>query len=91
MQQVPDTMPCEVLADVHVVTTRHFLDHSPDLVYCHSWLTNRNSFVHGLLGDLCHLQLDRLFRLPVEDCQVIISMIAIYISRDINVNFVTQV
>jgi hypothetical protein len=91
MKQMPDTMTCEVFANVHIVTIRYFLDCSSDLIQRHSWLTNSNSLIHSFLGYFSNLQLYRIFRLPVEDCQIVISVITIYVGCDINVYLVAKV
>lgn len=91
VKEVADSVSTKALADLHTVSRCNTFDNLSDFVELNSRTADRYRLVECLLGTFNYFKLNLLFRLPVEDSQVVVPVISIDVARDINVYLVSKI
>lgn len=84
------TMTCELLAHTHIVLIGHLLDFFANQIQGNSRLADRNCLVESLLSHLCNLQFYFLFRLTIEDCQIVVTVVTVDVDSDVNIELISE-
>lgn len=86
---MPYSMSCKMLANMKSMLSGYLLNHSPNLIEHHSWLAYRNGIIQRLLSHLHYLLLYGLYWLTVENSEVVVSVMAVEVSCDVDVDLIS--
>lgn len=91
MQKMPNPMSSKLRTDVHAILICYSFNRPSNLIDISSRSTDGNSLIQGLLRHLYHSFLDLMLWLPVENGKIVVSVIAVDVRCDVDVDLITQI